>query len=91
MSHITAKGVFYLPRWFGSAAGVDTNVYLTIQISFSRLRPRRLIQHMGALTNLADIVTTPARKSLISMVEREWNNVVERGRKENGYALPCTR
>jgi hypothetical protein len=57
---ITDEGCLCLSRGVGerSVAGVDTNAYFSTQTSPSRLRPRRLIQHMGAWTNLAD-ATTP--------------------------------
>jgi hypothetical protein len=58
--HITAEGRLRLSSVVGgrSVAGVDTYPYFSTQISSSRLRPRRLIQHMGAWTNLAGATTS---------------------------------
>src|SRR6266403_135932 len=61
VSHIKAEGWLCLSRWVGGngGAGVDTGgAYLSTQISPSRLRPRRLTQHVGTWTNIAD-ATTP--------------------------------
>ncbi|KAI0279631.1 hypothetical protein BGY98DRAFT_967688, partial [Russula aff. rugulosa BPL654] len=89
VSHLTAEGCLRLSSVVGErcVAGVDTYPYFSTQISSSRLRPRRLIRHMRAWTNLACDNFLSACKSLVSMVEtlsRERDHVVEGGRKENG-------
>ena len=70
VSHMTAEGCLRLSSAVGerSAAGVDTYPYFSAQISSSRLRPRRLIQHMGARTNLASATTS----CLHSRVQFPW-------------------
>ena len=70
VSHMTAEGCLCLSSAVGerSAAGVDTYPYFSAQISSSRLRPRRLIQHMGARTNLASATTS----CLHSRVQFPW-------------------
>ena len=60
VSHLTAEGCLGLSSVVGerSVAGVDTYPYFSTQISSSRLRPRRLIQHMGGWTSLATATTS---------------------------------
>ncbi len=58
-SHLKAEGCLCLSRGVGgsSVAGLDTDAYFSTQISPSRLRPRRLIQHVNPRMNLADATT----------------------------------